>query len=294
MRKFIVGTDWWTDCDDTAAVRMLARAMKRGEIDIRGFVMNGCMEHSVQSLDGFLKYEGIGDIPIGLDREASDFGGRPPYQARLAGLGSRKNGDAEEAVSLYRRLLAQAEGKAEIIEIGYPQALTNALMSGPDEISDKTGMELFREKVEKIWMMAGKWDEAEGRENNFARNDRARKAAHTFCEACPVPVTFLGWEIGADVISGKRLKKDDPLHLAFADHGSAQGRPSWDPMLIHLALTGDAEKAGYETVRGWAHVNEETGLNRFVKAADGPHEYVVRKMKPEWYEEILEGMLESV
>lgn len=294
MRKFIVGTDWWTDCDDAAAVRMLARAMKKGEIEILGFCMNGCMEHSVQSLDGFLKYEGIEDMPIGLDREADDFGGRPPYQARLAALGKRKNEDAEDAVGLYRKLLAEAEGKVEIIEIGYTQALTNAMLSGPDAFSEKTGMELFRDKVEKVWMMAGKWDEEEGRENNFARNERARKAAHAFCANCPVPVTFLGWEIAADVICGKRLKADDPLHMAFSDHGSASGRSSWDPMLVHLALAGEAGAAGYDTVRGQAQVDAETGLNRFFESADGLHEYVVRKMKPEWYEEILEEMIESL
>lgn len=28
MRKFILGTDWWTDCDDVVALRILARAHK--------------------------------------------------------------------------------------------------------------------------------------------------------------------------------------------------------------------------------------------------------------------------
>lgn len=294
MRQFIVGTDWWTDCDDAVAMRMLARAAKSGKIELLGIGLNGSMEHSAASLQGFLKNEGVEGVPIGIDQEASDFGGNPPYQKRLSALGTMKNEDAEEAVRLYRRLLAGAEEKVEIIEIGYPQVLTNALLSGADEISPMTGMELFREKVEKIWMMAGKWDEEEGRENNFARNERARRAAHAFCESCPVPVTFLGWEIGADVITGKFLKEGDPLHLALCDHGSAKGRSSWDPMLIHLALTGDAEKAGYETVKGRAQVSAETGRNRFGKDDRGLHEYVVRKYEPQWYEAIIEGMIESV
>lgn len=293
MRRFIVGTDWWTDCDDVIAVRMLARAAMRGEIEILGIGLNGCMEHSAASLEGFLKYEGIGEIPIGIDLAANDFGGRPPYQARLSKLGSMKNEDAEDAVRLYRRLLEKAEGKVEIIEIGYPQVLANALLSGADDISLMSGMELFREKVERVWMMAGKWDEEEGRENNFARNDRARRAAHAFCEKCPVPVTFLGWEIGADVITGKFLTENDPLHRALADHGSAKGRSSWDPMLIQLALAGDAGGAGYDTVKGHAQVNAETGRNRFERDDNGLHEYVVRKHEAAWYEEIIEGMIES-
>lgn len=293
MRKFIVGTDWWTDCDDVVALRMLARAHRRGEIEMLGIGLNGCMEYSVSSLQGFLRFEGVEGVPLGIDIEANDFGGRPPYQARLARMGSMKNEDAENAVRLYRRLLAGAQEKIEIIEIGYPQVLANALLSGADDISPKTGMELFAEKVKKVWMMAGKWDEEEGRENNFARNERARKAGHEFCESCPVPVTFLGWETGADVITGKRLKEEDPLHMALCDHGSARGRSSWDPMLIHLALTGETEKAGYDAVRGRAQVSAETGRNRFEKDENGLHEYVVRKHEPQWYEEIIEGMIES-
>lgn len=32
MRNFILGTDWWTDCDDAVAVRLLTRYMKQGKI----------------------------------------------------------------------------------------------------------------------------------------------------------------------------------------------------------------------------------------------------------------------
>ena len=58
MRHFIVGTDWWTDCDDAVAMRLLAGAEKRGEIAIDGIVINACMEDSVSSLDGFFALEG--------------------------------------------------------------------------------------------------------------------------------------------------------------------------------------------------------------------------------------------
>lgn len=36
MRKFILGTDWWTDCDDAVAIRILARAHKLEKIKITG------------------------------------------------------------------------------------------------------------------------------------------------------------------------------------------------------------------------------------------------------------------
>ena len=152
MRNFILGTDWWTDCDDAVAIRILARAHKAGEICIKGIGINGCMEYSVKSLDAFLQSEGVLDIPLGIDLEATDFGGNPPYQKRLSELSSKynSNADAEDAVKLYRRILAESKEPLEIMEIGYLQVISAVLESGADEISDKTGVELVEEKVSKF------------------------------------------------------------------------------------------------------------------------------------------------
>ena len=257
MRSFILGTDWWTDCDDAVALRILARAHKRGKIRIKGIGINGCMEHSVTSLEGFINTEGVDDIPLGIDLDATDFGGNPPYQKRLTQYSKNytSNDDAENAVRLYRRLLAESTERIEIIEIGYLQVISAVLASEGDDISPMTGLELIKEKVSKIWVMAGKWDENPGRENNFARNELARLAGSYFCESCPVPVTFLGWEVGYDVITGENLDKDDVLYEVLADHGSVYGRMSWDPMLVLLALIGDENKAGYSVVTVKAAVN---------------------------------------
>lgn len=293
MRQFIVGTDWWTDCDDAVAMRILARAHLKGEIRILGVGINACMEHSVSSLDAFLRQEGLCDLPMGIDLAATDFGRNPPYQKRLAenSIGCRKNEEVEDAVKLYRRLLAQAEGPVEIIEIGYTQVLSGLLESHGDEISSRTGLELVKEKVPKLWMMAGRWSEEDGWENNFARNERARIAGEIVCRLCPVPITFLGWEVGCDVITGSRLPEDDVLHQVLCDHGSPNGRMSWDPMLVVLALAGDEEAAGYDLVRGTACVNPETGTNRFVPSADGLHGYVVRKRGIEYYQDQIDELI---
>ncbi len=287
MRRFILGTDWWTDCDDAVALRILARAHKKGEIELLGIGINACMEHSLAAVDGFLRLEGIENMPLGIDLEATDFGGNPPYQARLSAHSEKTNADGENAVKLYRRLLAETNEKIEIIEIGYPQVLSNLLESGADEISPCTGMELVEAGVSKMWVMAGKWDEEKGRENNFARNERSKKAAKFFCEKCPVPVTFLGWETGATVISGGELEQTDILHQVMCDHGSGNGRSSWDPMLVVLALEGDEEKAGYTITRGTASVDEETGENTFEKSGKGNHCFVSKKYNDEYYEKII-------
>ena len=294
MKNYILGTDWWTDCDDAVALRIAARLHNAGKIRINGIGLNACMEYSVRSLEGFLNLEGVKNIPIGIDLAADDFGGNPPYQRKLAAYSERyhANTEAENAVKLYRRLLANSDSPIEIIEIGYLQVISAVLESQHDEISVKNGVELIREKVSKIWVMAGKWDEPGGIENNFARNLRSRKAGKIFCEKCPVPVTFLGWEIGSDVLTGGKLNSNDHLYTVLKDHGSENGRMSWDPMLLVMAFTGDEQTAGYDFVKGYASVDAENGANHFLPNENGPHRYVIKKMPNEYYRDQIDTLIQ--
>ena len=293
MRHFILGTDWWDDCDDAVALRLLTRHVHDNKIKLLGVGINACMAHSVASLAGFLAADGVCDVPVGIDRDATDFGGVTPYQMRLAETycPDMKNDDGEDAVRLYRRLLAHSEGKVEIAEIGFLQVIAAVLESAADDISPKNGVELFSEKVERVWVMAGKWDEDGGLENNFWRNARSRTGAATFCRLCPVPVTFLGFEVGEGVISGSHLDHGDHLYRALADHGSAGGRHSWDPMLILMALIGDEAAAGYDTVTGHASVDVETGRNYFTRNPEGSHKFVVKKFESSYYADAIDRLL---
>lgn len=278
MREFIFGTDWWTDCDDLAAMRILLRAHKKGDIRLLGVGINACMEYSVPSVDGFINLEGVAELPLGIDLKGTDFeGSHLRYQKNLADFAVRykKNEDAEDAVRLYRRLLRDCNEGAEIVEVGFLQVFAELLLSEKDDICEKTGLELVREKVKKVWVMAGKWDEEGGREHNFCNNPRSRKGGEIFCRMCPVPVTFLGFEVGVNVISGNELSHDDFLHKGFSDHGSAKGRCSWDPMTALLAVIGDEEKAGYSVVTGTARLDEESGKNYFTENENGLHKYVI-------------------
>lgn len=286
MRDFLLGTDWGTDCDDAVAVRILCRAAKRNRIRLKGIVINHCMEHSAASMDGFLNCEGVHGIPLGLDKTAVDYGGEETYQKRLAAFAREypDNAAAEDAVRLYRRILAESEEKLEMVEIGFLQAAAGLLESGADDISPKSGRELVAEKVSKAWVMGGQWDKNPGKEYNFSHTGKACAAAAVFCREMPVPVTFLGLEIGRNVISGGELKRDDVLYRILCDHGSRGGRPSWDPMLAQLALAGQAAEAGYDTVAGTARVDPATGENFFAPSESGRHTYVVKRLPDGEYE----------
>lgn len=293
MREFILGTDWWDDCDDAVALRLFTQFAKDNKIKLLGVGINACMEYSVASLKGFLLADGIDDIPVGIDRYGTDFGGTPKYQKRLAEnyCPNISNENAEDAVRLYRRILSNANSKVEIVEIGFLSVIASVLESKSDDISPKSGIELFSEKVSKVWVMAGKWDADGEKENNFCKNDRSRKAGKTFCEMCPVPVTFLGFEVGVGVITGNSLDHSDHLYTVMSDYGAPKGRHSWDPMLSMMALIGDEEKAGYDTVTGTASVDSETGANYFVRHQDGKHRFVVKKHPNVYYEDMINGII---
>ena len=294
MRNLILGTDWWTDCDDCVAMRLLLRAHNAGQIRLLGVAVNACMEYSVTSVDGFMQLEGVTGIPIGIDAPATDYGRNPPYQKRLAesAVDYRCNDDAEDALRLYRRLLAETQEPVEVLEIGFHQVTGALLESEGDDISPLSGMELVKQKVKKFWVMAGKWDVDGGKEYNFCNTRRTSNGAAIFCEKCPVPVTFLGFEVGHHVITGDKLAEDDFLHLALKDHGSENGRHSWDPMLAMLALIGDEEKAGYRVVRGKASLDAQTGENHFEEMADGLHAYVVKNEPNSFYEDMINSAIQ--
>ncbi len=289
MRTFILGTDWGEDSDDCIAVRILARAHQKGEINLLGIGINTLTDISAPSLYRFLEKEGV-IRPIGVDKNCPHQIKYVTYQKRLAAETDKTNDEFEDSVRLYRRLLAESDGNVEILEVGFLQVIAGALMSQPDDISEKSGMELFREKVKKIWIMGGKWNMQGGDEYNLCKYPFAQAGSHAFVTNCPCPITFLGWEVGSRVITGDNLAKDDFLHIALDDHGSGNGRESWDPMLAVLALTNDNEKAGYKTVTGFATVDEQ-GLNYFEENENGPHEYVVKAKDDSFYIDIINNRI---
>lgn len=290
--SIIHGTDWWTDCDDIAALRILLRAHKAGIARLLGIGINSVMEASAPSVSAFCCAEGP-EIPVGVDISAVRDGENCRYQAVLAAYPHKIKSNAEcpEAWRLYRRLLAEAAGPVEITDVGFPQIIMELLKSGPDEFSPLSGTELVKEKVRHVWLMAGRWDMPRGKEYNLSAYPVCSEAGDYLCRNCPVPITFLGFEAGMDVICGNELSHDDILYKAFAAHGSANGRSSWDPLTVLLAIIGDPAAAGYDTVAGFARVDPKTGENDFTPDPAGPHRYVVMRHPPAWYAERLNALI---
>ncbi len=305
-RNVILDTDWFTDVDDVMAVRALIRLHQRGILHLLGACISAVYPQSARSLDAFLQAHGV-DVPVAITRD--DLGLKTPgpsYQKFLSALPSKYAGNdaTETPVRLYRRLLASSSTPVEVLSIGFANNLAALLESPGDDLSPLPGVELVRRKASHLWMMAGAWPE--GREYNLSGGDDGNPAiarvGSLVLEKWPVPLTFLGFEVGFPLLSGGDLPEGDLLRQAMVAYqqtpgynlGGAypnqswQGKPkahfSWDPMLVLLAggvLSPDNGR--FRTVRGHASSDPITAQNSFVQDPNGPHEYVVKNHTDQEY-----------
>lgn len=301
-RQIILDTDWWTDVDDAACVRLLVKAHQSGQIRFVGICIDAVRETSIPSLRAFLAYEGCTDIPIGMDMYATDFNGKPCYHELLMEYGERlantfdvnktkkcNEQDVQDCVAWYRRMLTKVRGKVDILAVGYPNALARLLQSPADSYNRLSGRDLVRKKVRHLWMMAGNYPQ--GKENNFTRTKRTRESGALLCREWPTEITFLGFDVGVDVLSGALLKKDDLLHQVICKLKPQGRRSSWDPLTAWMAISGKVGAVGFGCVKGTNSVNSKTGYNFFVENAKGKHAYVTRLHETSWYEAKLDSML---
>ena len=282
--RLIFGTDWWTDCDDVLALEILLRAHRRGLISLEAIGVNSVMPYSAPSVRAVCEQHGLGSIPVGLDAGAVRKGVFCMYQKKLASFcaSGATNADCPDAYKLYRKTLAAAEEKTVIVDVGFPQLLMEVLGSSPDEYSPLDGTALIKSKASEIILMGGRWDKKRGLEYNFCAHRINRAAANYVCRQSPVPLTFLGYEVGKDVLTGGK-HAPGLTGIAYARHGSGRGRPSWDPMTAVYAVTGDAGAAGYDKIYGTAEVDPKTGKNSFTANAFGTHAYLVKTRDDSFY-----------
>ena len=181
--------------------------------------------------------------------------------------------DAEDAVSLYRRLLLSSNMESVVIlTIGHLSSLQRLLKSTPDQASPLSGQDLVKEKVEKWICMGGQFPE--GKEANFYRPD---PQSTLYCvNHWEKKVVFCGWEAGNKVITGgSRLKKTQdpghPLYRAYELFNGFAGRQSWDQIAV-LQLDCLTDKF-FSFVTGHCIVNAD-GSNGWEDNPSGKHQYV--------------------
>jgi len=294
--KVILDTDIDSDVDDVGAVAMLHTLADHQAIEILGMIITSDDMHAPSCTDALNHYFGRPDIPLGVEKgiKLNEFS---KYTKQISAeyehdLASYE--EAEDATSLYRRLLSdQPDSSVVIISIGHLTNIRRLMESTPDQHSELTGMELIKKKV-KLWScMGGTFPE--GKEANFYRPDP--KSTRIAVKDWPGEVVFAGWEIGNKIITGagylkKSIPSESPVWRAYQLYNNFAGRPSWDQVSILYAVAAEND---YWDLNNLGHVQvHEDGSNKWIDGKAGSQSYLVEKMSPEEVAKIIDALMVGI
>ncbi len=256
----IFDTDMGNDIDDALALAMLHALTSRGECDLIGVTLTNAHPAAVPYVRMINRFYGRGDLPVGAAIKSLKGGAGDGYMATaLRSMAAESNGPAESAVVLLRRLLANARDKVIIVQTGFSTNLA-ALLDSPG------GVELAKEKVERVVAMAGNF--ADGQPEYNVRIDIP--SARSVFETWPTPITLSGYEIGRDLLfPAVSIERDfgyarpHPIAESYRAYSKMPyNRPTWD---LTAALEAVRPDRGYFTQsESGAVVVEPSGATRFI------------------------------
>ena len=283
----IFDTDFGPDYDDVGAITLLHGFADSGYIKILATMASSKHKNAAAAINVFNTYFNRPEIPIGVVRgNAVELGdkqhwtdsviSRYPHQIR-------SNGEAEDALDLYRKILSsQPDRSVTIITVGFLTNLAHLLESAPDKYSMLNGTDLIRKKVIGLVCMAGRFPT--GREFNL---DQDAGSSKKVLEAWPGPILFSGFEIGQKIKTGLPLIHDNTIHhspvkdvfavcIPMAAEDSA-GRMSWDETAVFVAVQG--WRNDYDLQTGDCLINSD-GSNEWINGP-GTKAHLIEKKSPQ-------------
>lgn len=285
LPKIIFDTDMGNDVDDALALGLLHSLQTRGACEILGVTTTRCDELAGPFVNAVNTFYGQPDLLVGCirgtpEREASKYlplveikdGATFRYPHKL-----KRSSDAPDALKLLRRLLAaQPDGSVTLVQVGYFSNFAALLDTPPDELSPLKGIDLVRQKVKLLSVMAGAFQTIEDNNhfpefNVYTDVSAAKKLAREW----PTPIVWSGFEIGIALpypaVSVERdyaYEAHHPLAESyFAYMPPPHERPTWDLTSALYAVHPDRGYFGL-SARGRVVV-EDDGRTRFTPQADG-------------------------
>ncbi|MEV0788636.1 nucleoside hydrolase [Kribbella sp. NPDC050459] len=289
MTKLVIETDLYSDVDDVGALAVAHHYADRGLAEILSIGINTPSRYGYQAARAVNAWYGR-DVPVGILEPLDDSVFEKDYAKYLADRYGTTTTAPEAAVTTHRRVLAAAPDKAvTVVSLGFFCNLEGLLDSGPDGISALTGRQLIESKVGRLVAMAGTFPE--GRQFNIAEKPHSARAV---IEGWPTPIEFLGWEVGARVLTGTSIstRDDDVIGEAYSRYcGPGGSRESWDLLTVHLALEGVGRY--YELSEPGRLLVDPTGHSTFVPDPAGLHRHVALAVAPAQLEAELDRILEA-
>jgi pyrimidine-specific ribonucleoside hydrolase len=246
----IFDSDMGPDYDDVGAIGLLHAMADSGKATILATMASTDYDGVAAVLNVFNSYFNRPNIPIGVpkgnavnkrDWQHWSDSVITNYPHRI-----KNNSEAEDAVLLYRKILAkQPANSVTIVTIGFLTNLKGLLESKADAFSNLDGKKLVAEKVKELVCMAGAFPQ--GYEFNV---DQDIHASQSVFSNWPTPIVYSGFEIGKKIRVGLPLIHNDAIQhspvkdvfricIPMAKEDSA-GRMSWDETAVMIAINGIA------------------------------------------------------
>ena len=300
----IYDTDIGSSTDDLFALRMLYNYADEGRCKLLGVMVNREGEDYAAVADVMNTYYGYGSLPIGLERDGVkdphvfiDYKYLYKHTTTQGDLMFRRTVRDYSALpdgwKLYRQLLAsQPDRSVSICSTGFLSCVDQLLTSQPDNFSPLTGIELVRQKVKCLYLMAGVFTNSEEPDYNFLQGP---EFAVEFFELWPddVDIVFSPMEVGNEIEYTPETVIQDiswtdihPIKQVYMNYDCDTGQKMWDPLTVIQAVEGDALFSLSE--RGTVCLNGRGGTV-FTPSATGNCRYQKPSSKA-WADMMLEKM----
>lgn len=287
MKNIILDTDIGGDCDDVGALVMCKSFAQQKLINLCAVTSCTTVEGAEHCIYSVLNTFDM-HVPMGIMTN-------PPFMCKKRfNIYARiiKNEfpclpSAIESVSLIRKTLSQmAPSKATIIAIGPARNLHRLLLSCGDIYSPLCGVDLVKEKVEQLIIMAGCFL-TENQQIIFEKKnirvewnvEQDIKAARYVSENWPTDIVYSPFELGYLIKTGKNLPLNTASKRCYEIRGDDNNlRESWDPCAAYYGSVGCGD---IFKLSSYGKVSfDKKGFSTFVKG-EGRHKILLHNTTDE-------------
>lgn len=315
-KKIIFDTDIGWDCDDAGALALIHSLCNKGEAELLAVTATYYHKYVAGCIDAINRYYGR-IVPVGVNYAGCDndtiveeeppentyVGYAKPICEEFAN--SYKDGKAEDSIKLMRKTLANAaDNSVTIVATGTQTCLAQLLKSEADDISELSGVELIKKKVERTVVMGGRFKDTwpmpivERGVGELVAEYNIKgdiPSAKFVCDNWPGELVFSSYEIGNYCITLKNVKYDEkapnPVAYAYKLFGFGKGRESWD---LTAALHGIRPEHDYYYLHEFGKVNvSDEGVTTWEKSDNFRQSYLLPRKDYSFVENDIESIIES-
>ena len=301
QKNIIFETDMGNDVDDALAIDMLYKYHSSGRINLMAVMLNKEGKYPPMFIDLLNTWYGQPTIPIGVSNRDSlsivaganytevvvnkrSAKGKPIYKRTL-----KKYDKLPDAYKLYRQLLSEKpDHSVTIVSVGFSTNLALLLESTADEYSPLSGKELIAQKVDRLVVMAGHFEDPQYREYNVVNDISACQKVYA---EWPTDIYTSGFEVGLRIkYPAKSIENDfkwtenHPITDAYKSYlAKIEDRPTWDLTAVLFAIDPgslfNVSPAGRIAVtdEGCTHFTQDMQGNRYyLKVTDNQCKNILR------------------